>query len=338
MENKFKIFMTIIFIIFILCFVTNLLRIIKWKKNDSKDKKNLVNNNEFVLKNKGKIEKVMDTNSDELKSLRKNAFLSVILFIISLILIMLPFGAFFAIPLFIVSAVVLVTNMSKYRSANEEKFVDVVNNALHEYDSDLEYRATGGFGKSEYHTCLFPETCDRFHSEDMVTNSKKEFCYADITVKSEHEDSDGDKNYVTEYQGSLARMSIKNTGCRIFLGSTSGNFIYGPNNYKSIKFENDEFNKLFRASSDNELLAYKLLTPDIMEEFVNLKKNTYGDIDIRIIYDKLYIRFSSGNTFDSRLFNKKSEKKELLQSIAVLEEVIKTMDKAKKIIDSKIFD
>lgn len=333
-----KIFMTAFFVIFAICVVANIIRFFKMQKTGFKGKKNLANSNEFVLKNKEKIEQVMDANSNELKSLRKNAFLSLFLFIISIILLMLPFGPFFAIPIFIVSVILLAINMSKYSSVNEEKYVEVVNNALHEYDSDLEYRATDGFGKSEYHTCLFPETCDRIRSEDMIINAKKNFCYADITVQSEHEDDEGDTSYVTEYQGSLARMNIKNTNCRIFLGSTSGKYIFGHDDYENIEFENDEFNKLFKASSDNELLAYKLLTPDIMEEFVNLKKNTYGDIDIRIIYDKLYIRFSSGNTFDSRLFNKNSEKEELLRSIAILEEVIKTMDKAKNIIESKILN
>ena len=32
-----------------------------------------------------------------------------------------------------------------------------------------------------------------------------------------------------------------------------------------------DFNKLFKACTNNELLAYKLLTPDVMEKFVKIK-------------------------------------------------------------------
>ena len=322
--------------IFAIVMVVSIYKVfIKGRNNSYVNRKKLASNNKFVINNKERFEQVMDNNSNELKSLRKRALLSVIFFVFSLFLLLLPLGGFFAIPLFLASIITLGVNVSKYTSVNEEKYVEVVKNVLHEYDSDLEYMPTGGFGKSEYHTCLFPETCDRLDSEDMIINSKKNFCYADITAKSEHKDDDGDRCYEVEFQGSLARMDIRNVNCRIFLGRTSGKFLFGPFDYETIEFENDEFNKLFRACSDNELLAYKLLTPDIMEEFVNIKKNTYGDIDIRIIYDKLYIRFSSGNTFDSKLFNKKNEKQELLQSVAILEEVIKAMEKVKKIIDDK---
>ena len=130
-------------------------------------------------------------------------------------------------------------------------------------------------------------------------------------------------------------MDIKNTNFMIFLGSTKKKIIFGDNGFTNLEFENDEFNKLFKACTDNELLAYKLLTPDIMEEFVKVKKNTYGDIDIRILHDKLYIRFLSGDTFDSMPFNKSIEKKKLLQSLAILEEVMKTMNKVKKLIEEK---
>ena len=100
----------------------------------------------------------------------------------------------------------------------------------------------------------------------------------------------------------------------------------------------DEFNSLFRAYTDNELLAYKILTPDVMEEFVNIKNNTYGDIDIRILNNKLYIRFLSGNGFDSSALTKDEDRVNLCKSIAVLEEVMNTMDKVKKIIDNKKID
>ena len=62
------------------------------------------------------------------------------------------------------------------------------------------------------------------------------------------------------------------------------------------------------------------------------------DIDIRLIRDRLYIRFLSGDSFDSLMFNKKEEKKNLIRSLAVLEEIMKTMEKIKEIIDKKTID
>ena len=75
-----------------------------------------------------------------------------------------------------------------------------------------------------------------------------------------------------------------------------------------------------------------------MEEFVNIKNNTYGDIDIRIINNKLYIRFLSGNGFDSSSLTQNEDRENLYKSIAVLEEVMNAMDKVKKIIENKKID
>ena len=321
----------------LLLFIFPIISTIKKKKsNNAKEK--LSNNNEFVLKNKEMIEKSLDMNSQELKSYRIRTLVALIFFIMSLASFVIIDNKAISIALCIIMTIIFGVCYVSYNNKNSEKYDEIVQKTLHEIDSDFSYSPNAGFTEEEYKLCLFPEMCDRFSSEDMITNTKNNFCYSDILVESEHEDSDDRTYYITEFAGSLAKINIKNTNCRIYLGSTKEKFIFGKNDYIRINFENDEFNDLFRACSNNELLAYKILTPDVMEEFVNIKKNTYGDIDIRIIDDRLYIRFLTGNTFDSKLFGKESEKKELLQSIAILEEVMKTMEKVKGIIENKNMD
>ena len=324
-------------ILFLLLYGSRIYRMIK-SNRVKVSKKDLVNNNQFVLQNKDRIEKILDDNQVELKNARVKVLFFLFILILSFLSFLIIKEKMICIVIVVLSSIAFGVVYYDYYKRSSEKYNEVVKNVINDYDKDLEYKPYSGFSKSEYYTCLFPEDCDRFSSEDMIINVKTSFCYSDILIESEHEDDDGNTYYVTEFQGSLARMNLKNINCRIFLGSTRKKFIFGNDKYNSIKFENDEFNKLFKACGDDELLAYKLLTPDIMEEFVNIKKNTYGDIDIRIIYDKLYIRFLSGNTFDGTVFNKTAEKRNLLQSIAVLEEVMKTMNKVKDIIDKKNMD
>ena len=169
----------------------------------------------------------------------------------------------------------------------------------------------------------------------MIVNLQKNFIYADILVESKEEDDDGHTYYETQFDGTLARMNINNVDCNIILGGLGENSFFKNGSYKNIKFENDEFNKLFVCFANNELNAYKVLTPDVMEEFVNIKKNSLGDIDIRIFNDKLYIRFKDTNGFDSTILNKKTEKENLFKSVAILNQRIKTMNKVKIIIDNK---
>ncbi len=305
---------------------------------NSKSKKEMARDNKFVVENKERIGQIIDNNSKELKSLRMRVLFSLIFLIVGVLLVFLVRPIIISFIILILSIIVFAINLINYSRINNEKYEEVVREVLRGFDSNLQYLPNNGFTINEYYTCLFPEECDRFSSEDMIVNPKTFFSFSDILVESEYEDDDGQSHYTTEYRGSLARMSVKDINCKIFLGGVNRGIIYRKDGYTDIEFENDEFNELFRACTDDEMIAYKILTPDVMEEFVNIKNSTYGDIDIRIINDKLYIRFSTGDTFDSEMFDKEAEKEHLFQSIAVLEEVMKTMNKVKEIIEKKNMD
>ena len=331
--NMMKIWFAFVVIIMGFSVVSILLQT---RKTSPKKRKMLANNSDYVVKNMDKISEQIDINTNEMKKARQKALLSTIIIVVVIAFsFIFTNSIFFAVSITIILFLIFGKTIAEYYQNNENKYDEVISNVLKDYDNNLEYSPRSGVSKSEYLLCFFPERCDRLKSEDMIVNKTNGFRYSDILVESEQEDEDGDKSYDVEYSGSLARIGIKNVNCRIFLGSTRGDIAYKTEGFTSINFENDEFNKLFRALSDNELLAYKLLTPDVMEEFVNIKNNTYGDIDIRIIQNHLYIRFLSGGIFDSRMFNKKKEKEEILQSIAVLEEVMHTMEKVKEIINNK---
>lgn len=299
-----------------------------------KSKNQLANNNKYILENSKKIEKIFDERYKELEPIKRRMLISVLVFFIALISVFIVKNEYYTYISLGLPLIILGISYYEYNTKSNKKFIEITKEVIHDYNNDLEYIPNSGFSSSEYALCHFPEKCDIFSSEDMITNSKNGFLFSDITIKSEYRDNDGDSHYTTEYEGSLARMYIKDVECKIFLGGINFRNYY-TKDYVEVKFENDEFNDLFKAYTDNELLAYKILTPDVMEEFVNIKNDTYGDIDIRIINNKLYIRFLSGDGFDSSALTKNEDRESLCKSIAVLEEVMKTMEKVKKIIDNK---
>ena len=340
MKNDIKlamVFLIIAFIGIVLIIIYNLLtgKGTKTKRlRHVKSKNQLMKDNKYITENEQKIKRIFDEKYEELNPQKKKILFSVILFIAIVISIFLINNKYYTYISLGLSVLIMGFNIYDYSKKSNGIFLNIVKEVLCDYDKDLEFKPREGFSNSEYALCHFPEQCDRFLSEDMIVNPKKGFHFADITVESEYRDDDGNTHYSIEYEGSLARMYIKDINCKIFLGGIGMryNFI---NDFVKIDLENDEFNKLFMAYTDNELLAYKILTPDVMEEFVNIKKSVYGDIDIRIINNKLYIRFLSGNGFDDSSFSKDVDRENLCKSIAVLEEVIYTMDKIKKIIDEK---
>ena len=104
----------------------------------------------------------------------------------------------------------------------------------------------------------------------MIVNKTKGFYFADITVKSEHTDRDGDTYDVVEYAGSLAKMYIKDINCSIYLGGMRTK-LFSNNEYKKIKFENDEFNNFGVNVFISSKLFNKLSLIKLISIFVNLE-------------------------------------------------------------------
>lgn len=311
-------------------------------KNQKKQKEigELAKKNKFIEKNRAKYEQMISNNantlSNERKEFKRNLIIYVILCCIPLILFFVTKNGVFVFlfpVLLIVLGLIFNKKSGLYLVKSKEMYNESAKTILKELDPNLEYFPTRGIDYQEYKSLYFVENCDRFSSEDMIINEKTGFCSSDITIESEHEDDDGHTYYSTEYDGSLAKIDIKDIGCKIVLGGLS-KYSFIEKNFSKIMFEHDEFNKEFLCFTDNELIAYKILTPDIMEELVNVKKNTIGDINVRLINNHLYIRFSGTNGFDGR----EDSANELFNSVAVLEEIMKTMNKIKEIIERKNMD
>ena len=321
--------------LFYLLPITVLLMIAYGVKTSNSNRKKLVQKNKFIHENQKILNKVIEENSKYHDNCLLICGINLIIFIAAILLsfyyAMQRNLIFVGFLMMVITFIILVSVNYKYKVHFKEKIVKKV---IQCYNPNLNYYPDKGFGYIDYELCQFPEQCDIFSSEDLIVDKNSSFVCSDILVQSESYDSEGRVTTKVEYSGALARMDIKECQCFIQLGSIKRNFFFADD-FISIKFENDEFNKLFSVYTDNELLTYKLLTPDVMEEFVKLKKSTYGDIDIRIINDKLFVRFLSGDGFVPNLFNKKSERNSIISSIAVLDEVISVMNNVKKIIDEK---
>ena len=316
--------------------------IIRFQKNrkSNKGKKILTANNQYLLNNRETLSKIVDDNSGFRKHYT-NILLVLGIIFLGLLIVMLFYSNFnleIIIPYFFVMVIILIMATVVLSIRYESRFKEeVVKKIITHYNPNFEYSPFKGISAIEYRSCQFGERYDNFQSEDLITDQSNSFLFSDIKLIVEHHDSDGGSRSETVYQGSLARIDIRDCGCRIFLGNVRKNFLFNDDKNISIKLENDEFNKLFSTYTDNELLAYKVLTPDIVEQLIMLKKNSFGDIDIRLLHDKLYVRFYSGDGFNPSLINKTKEKDNIIMSIAVLESVIETMNNIKEMLEKKYF-
>jgi hypothetical protein len=78
--------------------------------------------------------------------------------------------------------------------------------------------------------------------------------------------------------------------------------------FKKVAMESIDFNKKFRTFSTNELSAFYVLTPDIMERMMKLERENPGRISFSFSGATLYIAINNNkNTFELRLFKKIDE-------------------------------
>ncbi len=338
----FKIFPFIFFGFFFVFTIIIIVTAVRKNNNNNQKMEELTKNNDFVKKHREKYENIVrdyeksiSSESSELHKL--NMIVGIVVAItFTYFMATISFGIngkllFAFIPISIVLIIICEKKSIPLRMQKRQKTEETIKSIIKEYDNNLEYYPTNGYKRDGYDSLYFAEDCDRFTSEDLIVNNKTGFCCADILVESRHEDDDGNTYYSTEYDGSLAKIDIKDIGCTIILGGLGKHSFIRSKEFQKIMFENDEFNKIFLCFTNNEFTSYKILTPDIMEEFIRIRENMLDDIDIRIINDKLYIRFSGTNGFDSM-------GEDLFKSMAVLEEIMKTMDKIKNIIESKVIN
>ena len=335
--NMYKMINIFDFVVIGIIGISIITAVFKNKKLQQK-KQNLVNNSEFIENSRAKYEKIINNNSeslsDEKKEYKRNNIIFVTLILIPLILYFVTSEMLFIILfmiIIVVGGIIFGKKSNTYITKSKEMYEETAKAILKELNSDLEYFPDKGYTYQEYSPLYFYEDCDIFTSDDMIINNKTSFCTADIKIQSEHEDDDGHTSYVTKYDGSLAKIDIIDIKCTIILGGLSKGSFKRSDIFTEIMFENDEFNEQFLCFTDNELQAYKILTPDIMEELLNIKKRTIGGMEVRLINDKLYIRFSGTNGFDGS----GDSKEELFSSVVVLDEIMKTMNKIKEIIEKK---
>ena len=332
--------MKIIIVIIIFSSIVLWLIMIKRMSKKYAIKRNMAKKNEIIINNKDKYEQIMNENESNLFHEKRIAAYYTIVYIVITVILILNVRTML---MWVLSALFLVVFglignriVGPYLTKHSQNYNDIVSKVLKELDDNIEYFPNDGFKYEEYRNLFFAEPCDYFSSNDMIINPQNNFCYSDILIENTETDTEGHSYSVVKFRGSLSKIKINNVGCTIILGGLGKKSFLNSQRFKNIEFENEEFNKLFICFSDNELMAYKLLTPDVMEKFVSIKNATLSDIDIRIINDKLYIRFEGINLFTGNLLSNEAEKKELFVSITVLDQIMKTIINLKNIIDDKV--
>ena len=170
-------------------------------------------------------------------------------------------------------------------------------------DVNHTYEANRYIDKSLFETSnLYNSSYDSYSGEDLIqvdipnddgTKSGVNLNLSDLTITETQTDNDGNSSTTTIFEGIFAYAQFPfNFKCKLGLNAK----LTGT---KSFSLESLDFNKKFATYSDNQLEAFCILTPDMMEKLITLR-NQGTNLKISLFNNYLFIAISGKHLFEYR--------------------------------------
>lgn len=206
-------------------------------------------------------------------------------------------------PAAIVSGIGASEFMKVKRRFKHEFLIDIIKAALPE----TTYIPEQGLMEHEVYQTEFLKRADRFHSEDLMYGKIEDVAFRASDVKLEERHVQHTKNgtrvyYVAYFLGRVFHFTF-NKPFEGFLQVLESGSPLSNRGYKKVEMESVDFNKKFRTFSTNDLSAFYVLTPDIMERIMELEKAHPGRIGFSFTGENLYIAINNNkDTFELKMF------------------------------------
>lgn len=271
---------------------------------------------------------------DKLASLESQRKSLLTRYIIAVVLILLPFALYLPtsssnqtmsniFPLFIIGVlggIVLIFLTGRKKREYRTKYKNqVVTQVVHAIDSTWNYQADGHIPTTDYHQSdLFRQRYDRYNGDDLISGviDKTDFKCSELHTEyvTHTTDSEGKRKeeWHTIFKGLFfhadfnkdfkARTYIAPDGAEKLLGKFAHNLQKLSNKGDLVKLENQEFEKMFKVHSTDQIEARYILTPTIMEALVNLRKQINRSMHLSFIGNRVFCAISfNKNLFEPRI-------------------------------------
>jgi hypothetical protein len=298
--------------------------------------------------------RLYNDNKEELEQLRlkskeetKKVLFSVLAFFIGFILLSVLGLGLFLLPVMIVTMVLIIVKSVnngnskesptfQYKKLFKEKIIiPLITNVF----EGAEYKPNEGWTRAQYREGGYKEIIDRYSSEDLIispiklkegTESIIEFC--EVHTERESRDKDGNTSYTTIFHGLASKMKIdKDLGTDIYIKRNWS--VMGKN---KVKLDSNEFEKKFDVEAEDNIMAVRVLTADVMSEMLDMN-NKYGySFEIHIIRDTIYMRVFTGEVFEPNIFKDSMEYQTLEKYYMVIQAMMSLSTHIYKVIDEII--
>lgn len=227
-----------------------------------------------------------------------------------------PEYIFFAIIVIIIPIIYCAFISKKYKTIFKEVFVKDALNAIF---SDLVFDPNRGIDRSTIANTGMIYMGNRFSSNDYISGKYKDvsFVQSDVTIQDVETHTDSKGHTTTEVVNILvgkwmifdfnktfkANVQVKS---KFFSYSKLGKF--GDSRYKTVKMEDEDFNKKFTIHAQDEHDAFYILTPQLMQRIKELNDGLKGRMMFCFIDNKLHVALNNNkDSFEYGMFRKLDE-------------------------------
>ena len=226
---------------------------------------------------------------------------------------------------------ILNIGFSKNNGIYNKQFKEIIIDKLFKnFFSDADYIPKKSMPEIIYMEGQYEADYNEYYSDDYMEatiENKYPIKMAEVTTKKFEEVKDKDGNTETKetilFSGLFAVINMKK--------SINNELKIVPNSIISLKeklnMDSQEFEKYFDVYSTDKIIGMQLLTHDIMDLLVDLKRQFGKQFDIVIKNNTMYIRLHVGNMFEAKVNKKEVVDKSILNKYFNVLEYIDLLSK-----------
>lgn len=221
--------------------------------------------------------------------------------------------------------------MSQFYTLKKSFKNEILSKMFQELIPGINYNPDMGLSQQIVYDTDFLKIADRFHSEDFLGGDVEGVDFVSSDVRLEERHVQHTKNgtrvyYVTYFLGRVFRFSFN----KDFVGALQVLEVGSPRSrgYQKVKLESVDFNKKFKTYTTEDLTAFYILTPDIMEAIYKLEARNPGRIGLSFHGEHLYVAINNNrDTFELQMFRKidASMVQDFMNDLLVIKDFIMTL-------------
>ncbi len=293
-------------------------------------------------------EKILEKIENARKKAVRN-FLILTSFFVVVFFVILACGSgssYGLVPIGFVLATVIVSVKYAYDSNNFNKLYkdNIVFPCLQSSFTDVEYNPNKGISRSLIRDTKMMSTGDCFNSSDYLKAKYKDISFecSDVHIQTKSTDSDGDTTYTTIFKGQWYIFDFNKSFksdievCEKRFGSNLTGNIFSSNKLKKVELEDIDFHKNFKVYAKDEIDAFYILTPSMIERIKKLNEEISGKFLFCFCDNKLHVGlYNNKDLYEHSIFSKVDLEKAKEKVLGELFVIIKFVDTLK--LDNSLF-